>query len=143
MPAHSSRSLERCPVFIGGRWEELPNVEGWPVYNPSTGEVIANTPMCTADHANSAVEAASAAFPDWSETPAVERARVLFRFKMLLEEKFEEIARCNTREHGKTHFESRCDLRRGIEMEEFACSVPTFIAGESVENIARGIDCEA
>ena len=67
---------------------------------------------------------------------------MLFRFKMLLEEKFEEIARCNTREHGKTLIESRGDVRRGIEMVEFACGVPSLLGGETIENVARGIDCE-
>jgi len=131
-----------CPVFVNGEWQELRNVDTSPVYNPSTGEVIALTPMCTAAHVNDAVEAAEAAFPPWWETPPVERARVLFRFKMLLEEKFEEIARCNTREHGKTLIESRGDVRRGIEMVEFACGVPSLLGGETIENVARGIDCE-
>ena len=98
--------------------------------------------MCTAAHVNEAVEAADAAFPAWWEMPPVERTRVLFRFKMLLEEKFEEIARCNTREHGKTLIESRGDVRRGIEMVEFACGVPSLLGGETIENVARGIDCE-
>ena len=131
-----------CPVFVNGEWQELRNVDTSPVYNPSTGEVIALTPMCTAAHVNEAVEAADAAFPAWWEMPPVERTRVLFRFKMLLEEKFEEIARCNTREHGKTWIESRGDVRRGIEMVEFACGVPSLLGGETIENVARGIDCE-
>ena len=131
-----------CPVFVNGEWQELRNVDTSPVYNPSTGEVIALTPMCTAAHVNEAVEAADAAFPAWWEMPPVERTRVLFRFKMLLEEKFEEIARCNTREHGKTLIESRGDVRRGIEMVEFACGVPSLLGGETIENVARGIDCE-
>src|SRR5262249_1766454 len=76
------------------------------------------------------------------ETPPVERARILFRFKMLLEENFEELARCNTREHGKTLVESRGDVRRGLEMVEFACGIPSLLMGETLENIARGIDCE-
>ena len=61
---------------------------------------------------------------------------------MLLEGNFEEIARCITRENGKTLLESRGDLRRGIEMVEFACGAPSLLTGETLENIARGIDCE-
>ena len=105
--------------------------------------VIAESPIGTASHVNQAVEAAHAAFPAWMETPPVERARVLFRFKMLLEENFEELVRCNTREHGKTLVESRGDVKRGIEMVEFACGVPSLLMGEVMENMARGIDCEA
>src|SRR4028118_1764444 len=62
---------------------------------------------------------------------------------MLLEENFEELVRLNTREHGKTLVESRGDVRRGIEMVEFACGIPSLLTGETIENIARGIDCEA
>ncbi len=131
-----------CPVFIGGEWNVLSGLPTTPVHNPSTGEVIAEAPLCGAQHVNDAVEAAAAAFPGWMETPAVERARVLFKFKALLEEHFEELVRLNTREHGKTLVESRGDVKRGIEMVEFACGVPSMLAGESLENLARGIDCD-
>src|SRR5438552_6623210 len=76
------------------------------------------------------------------ETPPVERARIFFKFKMLLDENFEDLVRCNTREHGKTLVESRGDVRRGIEMVEFACGIPSLLMGENLENIARGIDCD-
>src|ERR1041385_8804752 len=114
-----------CPNFIDGT-ATTPNVANTsPVYNPSTGEVIAETPLCTARHVNEAVEAAAAAFPAWWETPAVERARIFFKFKRLLDENFEELVRCTTREHGKTHAESRGDVKRGIEMVEFSCGIPS------------------
>src|SRR5579864_4106141 len=133
---------EKCPNFINGEWLQH-NGAGTPVHNPSTGEVIAECPAGGTAEVNAAVEAAAAAFPSWMETPPVERARVLFRFKMLLEENFEDIVRCNTREHGKTLAESRGDVKRGIEMVEFACGIPSLLMGEVLENIARGIDCEA
>jgi malonate-semialdehyde dehydrogenase (acetylating)/methylmalonate-semialdehyde dehydrogenase len=133
---------QSCAILVNGEWQEVHNVETSPVYNPSTGEVIAFTPMCTAADVNDVVEAAAAAFVAWWETPPVERARVMFRFKMLLEENFEQIARCNTREHGKTLSESRGDVRRGIEMVEFACGIPSLLVGDTIENIARGIDCD-
>jgi malonate-semialdehyde dehydrogenase (acetylating)/methylmalonate-semialdehyde dehydrogenase len=138
-----NQSLTPCPFFINGEWQELNSVPTSPVHNPSTGEVIAHTPMGTAAHVDAAVEAAAAAFPAWWETPAVERARVMFRFRELMEKNFEELVRCNTREHGKTLVESRGDVRRGIEMIEFACGIPSLLMGETIENIARGIDCEA
>ena len=134
-------SLEPCPNFIGGEWIES-KAAGSPVHNPSTGEVISHCPTGGAAEVNAAVEAAAAAFPGWWETPPTERARVLFRFKMLMEEQFEELVRCNTREHGKTLIESRGDVRRGIEMIEFACGIPSLLMGEVLENVARGIDCE-
>src|SRR5262250_1816405 len=86
--------LEPVPLFTGGEWLETNGVPTSPVFNPSTGEQIAETPMCGAKEVDAAVQAAAAAFPAWSETPPTERARVLFRFKMLLEENFEEIVRC-------------------------------------------------
>ena len=138
-----SRNLERCPLFVGGEWHNVNSVATSPVHNPSTGDVIAETPLCTGAYVDDAVEAAQAAFPGWMETPPVERARVLFRFKMLLEENFEQLVRTNTREHGKTLAESRGDVKRGIEMVEFACGVPSLLMGEVMENVARGIDCEA
>ncbi len=134
--------LDPCPLFIGGEWIESKSAST-PVFNPSIGEVIAECPVGRAADVNAAVEAAHAAFPAWMETPPVERARVLFKFKALLEEHFDELVRCNTREHGKTLVESRGDVKRGIEMVEFACGVPSLLMGEVLENIARGIDCES
>jgi malonate-semialdehyde dehydrogenase (acetylating)/methylmalonate-semialdehyde dehydrogenase len=138
-----SNPLDPVPVWFGGEWQTLNEVATTPVHNPSIGEVIAETPLCTAAHVNQAVEAAAAAFPAWMETPPVERARVLFKFKALLEEHFEDIVRCNTREHGKTLVESRGDVKRGIEVIEFACGAPSMLMGEILENVARGIDCDA
>src|SRR5215469_4998061 len=134
--------FEPRPFFINGEWIE-PKLSGTPIFNPSIGDVIAECPVGGIPQVNAAVEAAAAAFPAWMETPPVERVRVLFRFKMLLEESFEDIVRCNTREHGKTLAESRGDVKRGIEMVEFACGVPSLLMGEILENVARGIDCEA
>src|SRR5215510_13600417 len=134
-------NLESCPFFIGGEWLQ-PKLATTPVFNPSVGEVIAECPVGTVADVNAAVEAAHAAFPAWMETPPVERARILGRFKMLLEDNFEDIVRCNTREHGKTLVESRGDVKRGIEMVEFACGIPSLMMGEHLENIARGIDCD-
>src|SRR5437879_517761 len=135
-------TLDSVSLFIGGEWQEVHDVATTPVHNPSTGDVIAETPLCAGSHVNAAVEAAAAAFPAWWETPPTERARVMFRFKMLLEENFEDLVHSNTREHGKTLVESRGDVRRGIEMIEFACGIPSLLMGESIENIARGIDCD-
>ena len=135
-------TLEPCPFFIGGEWQSSNGVSTSPVFNPSTGDVIAEAPMCGAKEVDAAVQAAAAAFPAWSETPPVERARILFKFKALLEENFEDLVRSNTREHGKTLVESRGDVKRGIEMVEFSCGIPSLLMGESIENLARGIDCD-
>ncbi len=131
------------PNFIGGEWQTPVATQTLPVFNPSRGETIAQTPLCGAATVNDAVEAAAAAFPAWADTPPTERARVFFRFKILLEDHFEELARSVTREHGKTAAEARGDVRRGIEMVEFACGIPSLLMGEILPNVARGIDCDA
>ena len=135
--------MTSCPNFIGGEWRTPAAAQFTPVFNPSRGEVIAEVPLCGAATVNDAVEAAAAAFPAWADTPPTERARVFFRFKMLLEDAFEELARSVTREHGKTLIEARGDVRRGIEMVEFACGIPSLLMGEILPNVARGIDCDA
>ncbi|MFM8282551.1 MAG: CoA-acylating methylmalonate-semialdehyde dehydrogenase [Planctomycetaceae bacterium] len=135
--------LHPCPILVGGEWTTVAGVPTAPVHNPSVGELIAETPLCGADVVDEAVRAAAAAFPAWMDTPAVERARILFRLKMLLEGEFESLARSVTLEHGKTLVEARGDVRRGLENIEFACGAPSLLMGESAENVARGIDCDS
>ena len=91
---------------------------------------------------NDAVEAAAAAFPDWRDTPPVERARLFFRYRQLVEENFDRICQLVTREHGKTLAEARGSAYRGIENIEYACGIPTLLMGDTLENLARGVDCE-
>ncbi len=136
-----TETLTPCRVLIDNEWSTVKTPETATVYNPSTGEVISEVPMCGADVVDAAVQSAARAFPGWMETPPVERARILFLYKMLLEDHFEELAVSITREHGKTMTEARGDIRRGIEVVEYACGAPELLKGESLENIARGIDC--
>jgi malonate-semialdehyde dehydrogenase (acetylating)/methylmalonate-semialdehyde dehydrogenase len=98
--------------------------------------------MCGADVVDEAVQAAANAFPDWRETPPVERARLFFRYRQLIEENFDRICQSVSREHGKTLAEARGSVYRGIENIEYACSVPTLLMGDTLENLARGVDCE-
>ncbi|HVW21821.1 MAG TPA: CoA-acylating methylmalonate-semialdehyde dehydrogenase [Opitutaceae bacterium] len=133
--------LTPCPHLIGGEWS-APSGAGTPVYNPSTGEVIAQCPAGGAAEVNAAVEAAAAAFPAWRETPAVERARVFFRYRQLIERDFDRLCRIVSREHGKTHAEARGSVYRGIENIEYACGAPSHLFGDTLENLARGVDCE-
>lgn len=142
LAAKKTTQLDPCPNFIAGKWSVPKTEHTSPVYNPSTGEVIAQTPLSDAKIVDQAVQDAHRAFPDWSETPPVERCRILFRYKMLLEEEFEPLARSICREHGKNIAEARGDLRRGIEVVEYACGIPELLKGEILENVARGIDCD-
>src|SRR5262249_21693607 len=129
-----------CRSFIAGEWRAANG--GTPVFNPSIGEVIAECPADGVGEVNAAVEAAAAALPGWSETPPVERARVMFRYRQILEENFDRLCASVSREHGKTLAEARGSLFRGVENVEYACGAPSLLMGDSLENIARGVDCE-
>ena len=128
--------------FIDGAWVESKADEFLPVVNPATGQRLGMTPLSPASEVDAAVEAASSAFPAWRATPAVDRARVLFRLKALLDQHHEELARTLTQEHGKILPETMGEVRRGIENVEHACGIPTLMMGETLEDIAVGIDCE-
>src|SRR5262249_6526222 len=125
-----------CPVFVGGEWSRPAKAPTLPVYNPSTGDVIAEAPLCDAKLVDQAVQAAAAAFPGWRDTPPVERARVFFRYRQLLEQNFDRICQSISREHGKTLAEARGSLFRGIENVEYACGIPSLLMGDTLDNIA-------
>src|SRR2546421_6131083 len=131
-----------CPVLIDGEWRTPSGVATSPVFNPSRGETIAEVPMGGVEIVNEAVESAAAAFPAWRETPPVERARVFFRYRQLVEENFDRICQSVTREHGKTLAEARGSVYRGIENIEYACGVPTLLMRDTLENLPRSVDCE-
>ncbi|MSR07791.1 MAG: CoA-acylating methylmalonate-semialdehyde dehydrogenase [Gemmatimonadetes bacterium] len=130
------------PNYVGGRWVPASGSDSLEVTDPATGQVLAMLSVSTPADVGAAVQAASAAFPSWRDTPAVERIQVLFRLKGLVETHLDELAESLTREHGKTRAESAGEIRRGIESLEHACSIPTLLMGETLENISRGIDCE-
>jgi len=132
---------ERLTNFINGAWVESSGTDVVEVRNPATGALLAKTPMSTTADVDSAVAAAQAAFPGWRATPPVVRARYLFKLKALLDTHKEEIARLCTTEHGKTLLESQSDIGRGIENIEHACGMPTMMMGQSLEDVATGIDC--
>jgi malonate-semialdehyde dehydrogenase (acetylating) / methylmalonate-semialdehyde dehydrogenase len=125
--------------YIAGNWL-VPGVEKLPVLNPATGEPVGEVPLCGGAEVGQAVEAAAAAFPAWSRTPAGDRIQHLFRLKALLETHFEDLARTVTIECGKTLAESRGEMRRAIENVEVACGTPTLMQGAFSEDIAAGID---
>ena len=126
--------------FIGGAWVGAAAAGRARVHNPATGELLAETPLSTAEEVERAVRGAAAAFPAWRATPAGDRIQFLFRYKTLLEENLDDLARTITLECGKTHAESVGELRRGIENVETACGIPLLLQGYNSEDIARGID---
>ncbi|MEN2428327.1 CoA-acylating methylmalonate-semialdehyde dehydrogenase [Chromobacterium vaccinii] len=111
-----------------------------PVFNPSTGEAVADVQLADAATVAQAVAAAQAAFPAWRDTPPAKRAQVLFRFKQLLEQHEAEIVPLISREHGKTLEDAAGELKRGIENVEYACAAPELLKGEYSRNAGPNID---
>ena len=110
------------------------------VYDPATGQVQASVALASTADVEAAVTAAQAAFPAWAATTPLNRARVLFKFKELLEAHADEIAACITSEHGKVLADARGELTRGLEVVEFACGAPHLLKGEHSMNVGRDVD---
>ena len=125
--------------YIDGRLE-TGGTRSSPVFNPATGAAVATA--CLADPATvaRAVAAAKAALPGWADTPPLKRARVLFRFKQLLDANFDELAALITREHGKVLADAKGELTRGLEIVEFACGIPQLLKGQYSDNVGGDID---
>lgn len=130
----------RVPILIGEQWLQPQVEQSGPVHNPATGEIIAQAPLCGGREVDQAVAAAARAFSSWSRTPPPKRARVLFRYRELLEAHFEELSRLVTRENGKTLDEARGDVRRGLEVVEFACGIAQLCKGENLSQLAEEVD---
>ena len=134
----------RARNYIGGEWVDSPTKETREVHNPATDQQIAETPMSGAEEVNRVVQAAHEVYPEWRETPPIERARYMFRLKGLMEENYEPIARVVVQEHGKIIDEARGEVRRAIENVEVAAGIPSLMMGYTLEDGATaGIDEEA
>src|SRR6266568_2359795 len=126
--------------LIGSQWRPAEVEASLPVYNPATGEVIEKVPLSGKREVDAAVAAAVAAYGPWSRTSVMERVRLMFRFKALLEEHVDELAAIITRHHGKTLEEARGEVRRGIEVVDFACGAPTLLQGRTLRDVSTGVD---
>jgi malonate-semialdehyde dehydrogenase (acetylating)/methylmalonate-semialdehyde dehydrogenase len=127
------------PHYIDGQ-PDMGGTRSYPVFNPATGAQIATARLADASTVARAVAAAKAAFPSWADTPPQKRARVLFKLKQLLDERFDEIAALITREHGKVLADAKGELTRGIEVVEFACGIPQLLKGQHSDNVGGDID---
>jgi len=110
------------------------------VFNPATGDVTGLVQLADGAVVDAAVRAALAAWPAWSETSALNRARVMFRYKELLERHHDDLARIITREHGKVFTDAKGEVQRGLEVVEFACGAPQLLKSQFSDNIGGGID---
>ena len=133
-------TLERLPLWIGGRAVPARTTRYGEVTNPATGEFLRHVPFSTAEDIASAVAAASAALPAWKAAPALRRARVLMRFRELLEAHKKDIARLVSQEHGKTVADAEGSITRGIEVVEFATGIPHLLKGEFSDNVGTDVD---
>ncbi|MEL0029435.1 MAG: CoA-acylating methylmalonate-semialdehyde dehydrogenase, partial [Betaproteobacteria bacterium] len=110
------------------------------VFNPATGEISAKVAFATEEETSLAIEAAKNALTSWSKTPPLKRARVMFKFKELIEQRTDELAEIITREHGKVFSDAKGEIARGLEVVEFACGIPQLLKGEFTEQVGTGID---
>ena len=129
--------------FINGQTIEITDRESArlsPVSNPASGDITQQVALASVQTVNQAIAAASAAFSSWSNTPPLKRARVLFRYKQLLEQHAETIAALITAEHGKVIDDAMGEFMRGVEVVEYACGAPEFLKGEHSKNVGPAID---
>jgi malonate-semialdehyde dehydrogenase (acetylating)/methylmalonate-semialdehyde dehydrogenase len=131
---------EQLGHYIGGRRVAGASGRTAPVFNPALGVATTQVALASANETRSVIANARAALPEWSDTPALRRARVLFRFRDLIEQHTDEIAGILTREHGKVLADARGEVTRGLEIVEFACGIPQLLKGEYSDAIGRGID---
>ena len=126
--------------FVDGVLREGGGKNHGDVYNPATGEITGRVFFATKEETEEAIQSAAAALPEWASTPPLKRARVMFKFKELLEKNTEELASIITREHGKVLSDAKGEIARGLEVVEFACGIPQLLKGEYTEQVGTGID---
>src|SRR5271163_4557217 len=136
----ATQSLESVPHWIGGKTVGGQSKSFADVFNPATGEVKRRVPLDGTAELEQAIAAATAAFPEWSNLPPLRRARVLFRFRDLLEKNTDRLAAIITSEHGKVLDDARGEVTRGLEVVEFATGIPHLLKGEFTEQVGTGID---
>ncbi|MGI6249712.1 MAG: CoA-acylating methylmalonate-semialdehyde dehydrogenase [Acutalibacteraceae bacterium] len=134
------KEVRKLKYFSGGKWLESESGQYMDVFNPSTGEVLAQAPRCTAAEVEGAIAAAKEAFKTWSDVPVFRRTQVLYNFRNLLEEHMDELTDLVAREHGKVWAEAKGDILKVKEPVEFACGAPSLMLGESLMDTSSGYD---
>lgn len=111
------------------------------IHNPATGEQIRQVNLASKSDTETAIAAAEAALPAWAATPPIQRARIMFRYKALIEQNMDKLAALLSEEHGKVFNDAKGEVMRGLEVVEFACAAPHLLKGEFSENVGTNIDC--
>ena len=133
-------SIKTIGHYINGQHTSGTGTRYSHVFNPATGEIQAQLNNATVADVEAAISAAQAAFGEWSTTPALRRARIMFKFKALLDERANDLAKAISLEHGKTISDARGEVTRGIEVVEFACGMPHLMKGDYNDQVGTGID---
>src|SRR6476661_10412124 len=133
-------NAETVAMWVNGRRQPATTTRSGEVTNPATGVVVRRVPFCSDADIDTAVQAAKAAFPAWRKTPPLRRARVLMRYRELLERHQQELAALITEEHGKTLIDAAGSVQRGLEVVEFAMGIPHLMKGEHSEEVGTGVD---
>ena len=143
MGQSADNKLPVVPLWINGKAQAASGTRSGEITNPATGKVTKTVPFCNAADIDAAVQAATKALPAWRDAPVLRRARVLMKFRELLEANRNELAQLVTQEHGKTLADAAGSVQRGIEVVEFAMGIPHLIKGEYSEEIGTGVDCHS
>ena len=138
-PAQDTQAEPTLGHFINGQ-DVADDNRPQPVTNPATGQVVRHVAMASTATVEEAIAAAEQAFVDWRDTPPIKRARIMFRFKQLLEEHADTVAAAITEEHGKVLDDAMGEFIRGVEVVEYACGIPELLKGEHTRNAGPGID---
>jgi len=139
----ASETVQFVTFYINGSWERGMGRRTSNVTNPATGRVLAEVPYATADDVDRAVRNAHEAFLKWRDVPVVDRVQPLYRFKALLERHAPDVAKILTCENGKTIDDAKAEVRRMIQMVEVACGMPSLMMGDSLNDVAAGLDCKS
>ena len=126
--------------FVGGKSYSGDSKRTGKVFNPATGEQSAEVKLASTKDVNLAVENAKKAFEPWANTPPLQRSRVMFKFKELIEKNSDELTKIIVAEHGKVYDDARGSLTRGLEVVEYACGIPQLLKGEFTENVGTNVD---
>ena len=126
--------------FVGGKKHPGNSERFAPVFNPATGEETSKVRLGSIEDLNKAVDISQEAFLNWSNTPPLQRARVLFKFKELIEKNADELIKIIVSEHGKVYEDAKGSLTRGLEVVEYACGIPQMLKGEFTENVGKNVD---
>ena len=134
------KETEKLDLLINGDYVASQTQTYMPIYDPSTGNQIAQAPCCTIEEVERAIAAAKAAYPGWSNTPAHRRAQLFFKLRDLMHQHLDELTLIVASENGKNWSEAQGDVSKAIEMVELACNIPVLMMGEALMDTSTGYD---